>query len=128
MDNIEKVKKYFSFLVIDLGFKVVSESENSKSPESFRVVFESEVCRVSVFSEYWNVYVDIVEPNKYGEIDLGKIVSVLELKEKFIYKMSNNLIFDEELQRLAKVLLQYCLPILKGDFSIRKKLNYPSVG
>jgi hypothetical protein len=118
MDFQKLVMEVFQFLQTDFHFSVES---NNRQEE---VVFNSEKCRVHIFMERGQVFIDIEDPLDGEKYDLGHTLLALEPGSDFGYSIINfQTPLNVELVRLSRYLRKYCSRLLKGDFFIKKLMK-----
>jgi hypothetical protein len=118
MDFQRSVKEAFQFLQTDFHFSV--ESNNTQE----EVVFNSEKCRVRIFMERGQVFINIEDPFDGEKYDLGHILLALEPGSDFGYSIINfQTPLNVELIRLSCYLRKYCSRLLKGDFFIKELMR-----
>lgn len=121
----EAIPSAFGMLVASFGFSIRRDSD-------WQFEFKSEKCLIEIHMDRTQVFVDIKpvrisqvqNPNLFCSFDLGEIINCLNSKANFRYNLAREpeQIRDES-ERLSKLLLQHCLPILEGDFSLWSKLK-----
>lgn len=131
----EAVPKSFASIIANYDFLLTQPSEG---------VFElrSDVCLITISLDRQSILGN-VKPARieqvpkaqyYSSIDLGTFIDFLAPEANFEYRFCRKPEeISEEVDRLARLIQQYCTPIMKGDFSdwvrlkesILKKLGIP---
>jgi len=131
----EAVPKSFASIIADYGFSL-------SQPSDWLFELRSGVCLITIFLDRQSV-LGSIKPARveqvskvqyYGSIDLGGFIDFLAPEENFEYRFCRKPEeIGDEVDKLARLIQQYCTPTLKGDFSnwlrlkesILKKLDIP---
>lgn len=121
---LQRVRKHFEYLVVEHGFSVVAERYDSEAFGNGVVQFQSSSVTITVTLDRGQVLID-VEP--YPGIpayrfDLNTVVEFLAPEAGIpVYVFPDKWddyseMVDWQTARLAGILKQYCIPILRGQF------------
>lgn len=121
----EAIPESFSELIKSYGFSISKLSD-------WQFEFRSGVCVIRVEMDRKQVFIDIkpvdvkqvINPDFFIGFDLGEIINCLNPEVGFKYR--SNLVpedITDESKRLLKLLLQYCEPMLRGNFNLWPQLR-----
>lgn len=113
----------FASIMADFGLTLTRVNE-------WMLELKSQHCLVILFLERQQVFVDVkpvrldqVPSGRYFRgLDLSIMISCLDPKTKFKYRSIEAENMNQEIDRLAEHLRQYCTPLLSGNFSDWPKL------
>jgi hypothetical protein len=121
----EKVREHFRYLIDDYGFSVIREQH---APETFGnglVEFQSKSAHIRVILDKGQVLIDLAPYQAIQDywFDLSSVIEYLAPQSNepvyvFPETAGNSYeTIDWQVSRLAGMLRQHCVPVLKGEFS-----------
>jgi hypothetical protein len=122
----ERVRQHFHYLVDDLGFSVMEESHDPEAFGNSLVRFRRHAVDVLVVLDRGQVLVDIrprragLSSSQFGLASLVRFLAPESEEPAYVFPESWDAyheMVEWQLKRLARVLRQYCLPVLTGEFS-----------
>jgi hypothetical protein len=127
----ENVKKHFQYLIDDYGFSVVDEQLNSEAFGNSLIRFESSSTDIMIVLDRGQVIIDIgpypATPNyQFSMASMMEFLTPEAEEPAYVFPETwEN--YDEmiewQVRRLARVLRQYCSPVLLGRFSEWEELD-----
>ena len=126
----EQVKKHFHYLIDEYGFSVVDERYDAEAFGDSLVQFQSSTVDLSIILDRGQVLIDIGPHPESPDYRFG-LVSVIEFlapeadEPAYIFPETWDNYYDMidwQVTRLARVLQQYCAPVLRGEFSQWKEM------
>jgi len=125
----ELVKQHFAYLKDNYGFSVTHESFYPEAMGNAEVWFKSTLTGIRVVLDRGQALISIgslSQPEREW-FELYDVVqffspglSVYEFPKDFSdYKVA----LESQVSRLARIMLQHCEPLLKGDFSMQKEIK-----
>ncbi len=127
----EQAKQHFHYLIDDYGFSVVDERYEPEAFGNSLIQFRSSAIDIMVVLDRGQVLIDVSpypRPSNY-QFSLATVVKFLapEANEPAYIFPETWEDYDDmiewQLTRLARVLRQYCVPVLRGEFSDWKTMN-----
>lgn len=127
----EQVKKHFHYLIDDYDFSVVNEKSDPEAFGNSLVDFQSGTTAVRVTLDRGQVLVDMrpLTESSTSWFSLGSVVEFLapEADEPvYVFPETWDHYYDMingQVSRMARVLRQYCAPVLRGEFSQWKEID-----
>ncbi len=126
----EQVKERFRYLIDDHGFSVVDERYDPEAFGNSLVDFQSSNTVIRVLLDRGQVLIDIGPCPRSPDYWFG-LASVVEFlapeadEPAYIFPETWDSYYDKidwQVVRLARVLRQYCAPVLRGEFSRWKEM------
>mgnify|MGYP000219498111 CR=1 FL=1 len=127
----EQAKQHFHYLIDDYGFSVVDERYEPEAFGNSLIQFRSSAIDIMVVLDRGQVLIDVSPYPRLSNYQFGLATVV-----KFLAPEANEpvYIFPEtwedyddmiewQLTRLARMLRQYCAPVLRGEFSDWETMN-----
>ncbi len=118
------VKKHFRFLVDEYGSTVTHESFHPEAMGNAEVVFESALAGICVVCDRNQVLImfGLLSQARRDWSEFANVVKVFAPDIAAVYvfpKDYSNLesALESQVSRLAQVMRQYCVSVLRGDFS-----------
>jgi len=132
------VRRHFSYLVSDYGFSITEEFPVGENPVSRgMVIYVSNFKETS--PEVKQILIRIILDRGYVLVDLGssdmsnrdlfgltEVMKVaapeLDINEKIDFSKDAYDIIELQVSKLANIVYRYCVPFLRGDFSIGERV------
>lgn len=122
---IEQTKRHFRYLIDDYSFSVVDEEYDPEAFGNSLVRFRSSTADVVLVLDRGQVLIDInpypmMQDCQFGLPSVVKFLAPEVSEPAYIFPETwenYNDMIDSQLERLARVLRQYCSSVLRGEFS-----------
>ncbi len=126
------VKKHFGFLLTDYDFFIAHEQFSPEAMGNAQIIFKSPLVGIDIVLDRSQVLVSIgslVEPRRdWFEFSDVLYCFVPNLAAYIFPSVPTDFpdfgsSVDAQVSRLARLMSQYCVPILKGDLSMSNKIK-----
>jgi hypothetical protein len=129
-NSLEILKKNFDFLEDEFGFIKTHEEYSPKYFGNAQVIYKADSVAISVVDDRGQVFITMGSPTwpEREWFDITDIVHLFNPTFEEVYQFSDNISDVEErvqiqVKRLAQILRDNCMLILKGDFSMAPKIK-----
>jgi hypothetical protein len=126
----ELIKKSFNFLADEYGYSIDREKYSPEAMGNAYVLYKSQSVGIKVVVDRSQVLINIGDLSWPEEnwFEFGDVVQFFNPEMKEVYDFSrgsldNQAYIESQAKRLARILRQYCKPMLRGDFSMQDDIK-----
>lgn len=126
----ELVKKHFDFLLKQYGFSIVHEDYYPDIMGNSWIVFTSHGTGISIVLDKGQVLMNVGPSSLSREkwYEFSDIISFFAPDQKPVYVFPDGFseykdALENQVSRLARLMEEYCRPILQGDFSMQNQIK-----